>query len=300
MERDIVMTGRDAQGNETIDLPVTRLGLLEGAAEVKEAMAETDYIPLVVGQKVMKVPASALLRVIANATKSLVPNTRKINDKPLSADVTLTAADVGARAADWMPSASDVGALPDTEAVPILKGGTGATAAAAAIYNLVNALTALSNTGLATGDYLPLLDASAAIGKKVTLSNLKTWLQSQNIGARIATGSYTGTGTAGPDNPTTITFPFKPKYVIVTSNESETNGKAFGRFYNNDTNGCTIDCSELSSTYSQHTTVSSSRVTYVRLVDNTLQLYSQGDTVYVLATMQINRSGCVYHYIAII
>jgi len=125
------------------------------------------------------------------ADVAAVPNTRTINGKALSADVTLTA--------------SDVGALSNTEAVPILKGGTGATAATAAVYNLVNALTALTNTGLATGDYLPLLDASAATGKKVTLANLKAWLQSQNIGARIATGSYTGTGTYGASNPCSLT-----------------------------------------------------------------------------------------------
>lgn len=41
-----------------------------------------------------------------------VPVTRTVNGKALSADVTLNAADVGARAASWMPTAADVGALP--------------------------------------------------------------------------------------------------------------------------------------------------------------------------------------------
>ena len=55
-----------------------------------------------------------------------VPKTRKLNGKELSADVTLSAADVGARADTWKPAASD---LPT---VPISKGGTGATTVAAA------------------------------------------------------------------------------------------------------------------------------------------------------------------------
>lgn len=39
-----------------------------------------------------------------------VPDTRKVNNKELDVDVVLDAADVGARADDWMPTASDIGA----------------------------------------------------------------------------------------------------------------------------------------------------------------------------------------------
>lgn len=49
-----------------------------------------------------------------------VDKTRTVNGKPLSADVTLDAADVGARPATWTPTAADVGALPS--------GGTAAKA----------------------------------------------------------------------------------------------------------------------------------------------------------------------------
>lgn len=41
-----------------------------------------------------------------------VPTTRKINNKALSADISLTASDVGARPSTWTPSAADVGAAP--------------------------------------------------------------------------------------------------------------------------------------------------------------------------------------------
>lgn len=43
-----------------------------------------------------------------------VPTSRKINNKSLTTDINLTAADVGARPSSWTPSASDVGARPNT------------------------------------------------------------------------------------------------------------------------------------------------------------------------------------------
>lgn len=46
---------------------------------------------------------------------NLVPITRTVNGKALSADISLSASDVGARASSWTPSASDVGAIPATE-----------------------------------------------------------------------------------------------------------------------------------------------------------------------------------------
>ena len=56
-----------------------------------------------------------------------LPSARKINNKELTKDITLTASDVGARPSNWMPSAADVGARPsnwmpsaaDVGAVPI-------------------------------------------------------------------------------------------------------------------------------------------------------------------------------------
>ena len=56
-------------------------------------------------------------------------------------------------------------------------GGTGATTGAGAAYNLINPMTALGGSGLASEDYLPLLDVSASTGKKVTLQNLATYIK---------------------------------------------------------------------------------------------------------------------------
>lgn len=43
-----------------------------------------------------------------------VPTTRTVNGKALSGNIALDAADVGARAASWMPTAAEVGARPDS------------------------------------------------------------------------------------------------------------------------------------------------------------------------------------------
>ena len=43
-----------------------------------------------------------------------VPTSRKVNNKALSADITLNASDVGARPSTWMPTAADVGARPSS------------------------------------------------------------------------------------------------------------------------------------------------------------------------------------------
>ena len=64
-------------------------------------------------------------------------------------------------------------------AVPVANGGTGATSGAGAIYNITNPATALASSGLAVGDYLPILDTSASTGKKVTLANFATFMGSQ-------------------------------------------------------------------------------------------------------------------------
>lgn len=41
-ERDIVLTGVDDQGQETIDLPVTRLGLVEGAEGIMSRIGQLE------------------------------------------------------------------------------------------------------------------------------------------------------------------------------------------------------------------------------------------------------------------
>lgn len=49
IERDVVMIGKDGDGNITMDFPVTRLGNIEDTADVKDALAAGDYIPVMDG-----------------------------------------------------------------------------------------------------------------------------------------------------------------------------------------------------------------------------------------------------------
>ena len=128
---------------------------------------------------------------------------------------------IGAAAATHQHAAGDInsGTLDSTRlpTVPVSKGGTGQTTAAKALYALINGASALDYSGAATGDFLALLDASAATGKKISLENLINYMQLLGGVPKIATGSYTGTGTYGADNPCSLTFPFSPKLWGIVS-----------------------------------------------------------------------------------
>ena len=70
-----------------------------------------------------------------------------------------------------------------TGAVPVIKGGTGASSAAAALYNLINALT---TTTPASGDKVPFADVSGGTAGYMTMSNL--------LSALAGLGAYTSGG----------------------------------------------------------------------------------------------------------
>ena len=111
-----------------------------------------------------------------------------------------------------------------TGTLPIANGGTGKTTAAAALYALVNGSAASITTDLSTDDFIPLADASAATGKKMTIATLKYFLGLGNGALKIETGSYTGTGTYGEENPNRLTFSFKPKLVVLVKDHDGADG----------------------------------------------------------------------------
>ena len=133
----------------------------------------------------------------------------------------VTPAAIGAAAATHQHAAGDINsgtfASDRLPTVPLTKGGTGQTTAAKALYALINGSSALAYSGAAAGDFLALLDASAATGKKISLENLINYMQLLGGVPKIATGSYTGTGTYGADNPCSLTFPFSPKLWGIVS-----------------------------------------------------------------------------------
>lgn len=100
IERDVVLQGVDEHGNQTMDLPITRLGNIEDTADTKDAPGLADYIPVIDmadsgGMKKMRVsalqkvvqPRSILLTLAAaNWTGSSAPYAQTVSAADVQAD----------------------------------------------------------------------------------------------------------------------------------------------------------------------------------------------------------------------
>lgn len=111
--------------------------------------------------------------------------------------------------------------------MPISSGGTNGSTASAGVNNLVSGLSQITPV---SNDLFPFRDVSGNTGASVTLANLVIALGNNGVitndnlnldtkvaalgYAKIATGSYVGTGTFGVNNPCSLTFPFSPKILI--------------------------------------------------------------------------------------
>ena len=102
-------------------------------------------------------------------------------------------------------------------------------------------------------------------------------------GAKITTGSYTGTGTYGASNPNSLTFDFEPKLVICGI--ATTGLKPDGTYWSN-------GFVWYFGTPIQYT--GSGKIINMRVDGNTLSWYSTNDM-----TSQLNYSAQAYNYIAI-
>lgn len=110
----------------------TSLNTLSGRVDTNEdniAMAESDIEGLQGDVGTLKTNMTAAQTAITTLQDTYVPNTTKVNGKALSADVTLTAGDVGAvpttrtvngkaLSSNITLTSSDVGALPSTTKIP--------------------------------------------------------------------------------------------------------------------------------------------------------------------------------------
>ncbi|MGN1116725.1 MAG: hypothetical protein ACI4TH_09160 [Candidatus Ornithomonoglobus sp.] len=99
--------------------------------------------------------------------------------------------------------------------------------------------------------------------------------------AKIVTGTYTGTGTYGSDNPCTLTFDFTPKAVFLGLNSDNTVGLFVSPYIWG----------------ADNFVVTASKTAYVNTVsldENTMSWYS-GQTV----GSQLNAANTVYSYVAI-
>lgn len=86
-------------------------------AEIKQKLVDDDCLAITdseANNRTKRVFWSNIKEILGGL---FVPVTRKINKKALSSDVSLNAADVGARSSDWTPSAADVGAVPTSRTV---------------------------------------------------------------------------------------------------------------------------------------------------------------------------------------
>lgn len=121
----------------------------------------------------------------------------------------------------------------------------------------------------------------ANVNEKINATNVALQALSQTVasGVKIATGSYTGTGTYGASNPNTLTFDFEPKLVMIR----DTTGHKLMIFFGNiltttdsSTNGFGYD------------------VTGITISGSQLSWYSKES-----AGCQANGNNSVYYYIAI-
>ena len=92
-----------------------------------------------------------------------VPGSRMVNGKALSADVTLSAADVGARADNWTPDAAEVGADP---------AGTAETKANAVQTNLTSHTNNKSNPHGVTAAQVGSVPTSRTLNGKALSANI--------------------------------------------------------------------------------------------------------------------------------
>lgn len=120
-----------------------------------------------------------------------------------------------------------------------------------------------------------------------------------NTKAKIATGSYTGTGTYGASNPCSLKFDFAPKVVFILY--YSISGTMYGIGHDGIATGAMLD-SALTTSWVKNVGFglnTNSGGSYCdrygrKLADGTFQWYSTGD-----ANAQFNKSGNKYYYVAI-
>lgn len=95
---------KDLTTREYVDDADTALSTRINANEDNIAMAESDIESLQTDTSTLKTDMTAVKGALATLQDTYVPNTRKINNKALDADITLTASDVGALESTYKPT----------------------------------------------------------------------------------------------------------------------------------------------------------------------------------------------------
>lgn len=121
-----------------------------------------------------------------------------------------------------------------------------------------------------------------------------------NVGAKVAVGSYVGTGAYGATNPNSLTFDFVPKYVLIRDNASGANASKWVaifpvcRFNEENLDGYkgwsyVGDDSSAPSTYAN--------TRFSKLVGKTLSWYITSKNSYG-PREQLNNNSTTYSYLA--
>lgn len=95
----------------------------------------------------------------------------------------------------------------------IVKGGTGHQTPEGALGALIGGTAALASTELAANDVLGM--EKNGVGRKITVADLFSFLNSGLYGAKLAFGSYVGTGTYGESSPNSLTTPFLARLIWI-------------------------------------------------------------------------------------
>lgn len=207
IERDVVLVGKDADGNTTVDMPITRLGNLEDTAETKTAPVSGDALALVDSEaqgEMKKIAWSDVMRAVKDAVggddgAALEALKRALNEHEADGAAHVTTSEKATWNAKAEGEHNHDGRYYTESEVDTLLTKKETSGAAAAVQTKLNTHTA---------------DSVA----HVTAEEREKWNSAG--GVRIAYGSYTGTGTSGEQNPTTLAFEFVPRLVFISTSAS--------------------------------------------------------------------------------
>ncbi len=257
-----------------------------------------------------------------------VPASRTVNGKALSADITLsaddvgaadashthTAAEVGAAAPDHTHTASEVGAVPAGRTVngKALSADIALTAGDVGAAGSSHTHTASEVGAVPTGRTVngKALSADITLSASDVGAAAANHTHSSSGSARFASGRYRGTGTAGIDNKVTLTFSFAPSILIIARE---------GATIRAGTRGCHFDSASIAGVdFGQEYIILVKGATEAALrtflefpsngsyqiinysLGRTTTFYSTGDAgSRPVASGQYNASGSYYNYFAI-
>lgn len=177
-----LMTVKDAAGNKYLLYPITKAECVDG---LEEALATK---------------AAATHHHAAGDVNSGVFDSARIPNLDASKIAS------GTMAAARLPT------------IAVNKGGTGKTTWSANRLIYPSASTALAQLAFPSVAGSVLRQGTSGVPYWTSLQDLVAALGDAG-GVRIATGSYTGTGTYGASNPCSLTFPFVPRLIMLLGYE---------------------------------------------------------------------------------